>query len=130
MIKKALLPTNDLYVQFTEDELKALNIEPDDKFNFKLQDDGSVKLEKYVKLELDMAEWPREVLEFIVKESCERDISVNDVINSLLKQALEDFPSSETVKVSSQELLLEKDYLYNAQIDPSTVNADTSITNA
>ena len=54
MIKKALLPTNDLYIQFTEDELKELNMEPGDKFDFKLLDDGSVKLEKYAKLELDM----------------------------------------------------------------------------
>jgi hypothetical protein len=38
-----------------------------------------------------MEEWPREVLEMIINESCEQDISVNDVINNLLKKSLETF---------------------------------------
>jgi hypothetical protein len=87
-MKKTLQPTNDLFIQFTEDELKTLNIEPGDKFDFKLQNDGSVKLEKYVKLELDMEEWPREALEYIIKESCEQDITVNDIIVNLLEKAV------------------------------------------
>ena len=91
MIKKALLPTNDLYIQFTEDELKELNMEPGDKFDFKLLDDGSVKLEKYAKLELDMEEWSKEVLLMIIKESLDQDISANDVINNLLKESLKNF---------------------------------------
>ena len=90
-MKKALLPTNDLYMQFTEEELQTLNMKPGDKFDCKIQDDGSIKLVKYVKLELDMEEWPREVLEMIVKESCEQDISANDVINNLLKESLKNF---------------------------------------
>ena len=87
-MKKVLLPTNDLYMQFTEDELNELNMAPGDKFDCKIQDDGSIKLSKYVKLELDMEEWPRTVLENIIKESCERDISVNEVISDMLKEGL------------------------------------------
>lgn len=90
-MKKALLPTNDLYMQFTEDELNELNMAPGDKFDCKIQDDGSIKLVKYVKLELDMEEWSREVLLMIVRESCEQDISANDVINNLLKKSLKNF---------------------------------------
>jgi len=95
-MKKALLPTNDLYMQFTEDELNELNMAPGDKFDCKIQDDGSIKLEKYVKLELDMAEWSREVLLMIIKESLDQDISVNDVINKLLKKSLENFEQQST----------------------------------
>jgi hypothetical protein len=78
-------------MQFTEDELNELNMAPGDKFDCKIQDDGSIKLVKYVKLELDMEEWSREVLLMIVRESCEQDISANDVINNLLKKSLKNF---------------------------------------
>lgn len=87
-MKKALQPTGDMMIAFTEDELLELNIKQGDKFDFKLQDDGSVKLEKYVDLELDMADWPREVLEMLVKRSCEQDVSVNEVLIEILKQVI------------------------------------------
>jgi len=88
-MKKELIPTNDLYLQFTEEELAELNIVPGDKFDVKLQKDGSIKLEKYVRLELDTEDWPVELLRLLVKESCEKDVSVNDVICGLLKQGLD-----------------------------------------
>jgi hypothetical protein len=88
-MKKVLLPTNDLYLQFTEEELTELNIVPGDKFDVKLQEDGSIKLEKYVKLELDTEDWPVDLLQLLIKESCEKDISVNDVLCNLLEQALD-----------------------------------------
>jgi hypothetical protein len=88
-MKKQLEPTGDMMIRFTEDELLELNIKEGDKFDFKLQDDGSVKLDKYVDLELDMADWPREVLEMLVKRSCEQDVSVNQVLIELLKEAIQ-----------------------------------------
>ena len=97
-MKKTLLPTNDLYMQFTEEELKELNMAPGDKFDCKIQDDGSIRLEKYVKLELDMEEWPREVLQMIIKKSCEEDISVNEVISNLLRESLDNLDLQEKKK--------------------------------
>jgi hypothetical protein len=88
-MKKNLMPTGDLMIQFTEDELRQLNIAPGDKFDFKLRADGSVKLEKYVKLEIDMDDWPIELLHMLIKESCERDVSVNEVIVELAKNGLD-----------------------------------------
>ena len=87
-MKKTLESTGDMMIRFTEDELSQLNIKEGDKFDFVPQADGSIKLDKYVNLELDMAEWPREVLELIVKQSCEKDVSVNEVIISLLEEYL------------------------------------------
>ena len=87
-MKKTLEPTGDMMIRFTEDELSELNIKEGDKFDFVPQADGSIKLDKYVNLELDMAEWPREALELLVKQSCEKDISVNEVIISLLEEYL------------------------------------------
>jgi hypothetical protein len=123
--KKVLQPTNDAFIQFTEEELSSIGAGPGTKFEAKLHDDGSIELRPYVKMELDMEEWPREVLEMIVKESCEQDISANDVICNLLKDSLGmDLSDEEIVKKSSRELLLEK-----AAIDPNFTNNDTSICN-
>ena len=40
-------------------------------------------------VELEMDEWPRETLEFLIQQSCDKDISVNDVICEILKNRLE-----------------------------------------
>ena len=86
--KKTLLPTNDLYIQFTEEELSSIGAGPGTKFEAKLYDDGSIELRPYAKLEVDLEDWPREILEMIIKDSCEQDISANDVISNLLKESL------------------------------------------
>jgi hypothetical protein len=124
MIKKVLQPTNDVYIQFTEEELSAIGAGPGTKFETKIHDDGSIELRPYVGVELDMDEWPREVLEMIIKTSCEEDISANDVINKLLKESLEKYPTDENLKQAKEELLLE-----SAAIDPNFTNNDTSICN-
>jgi hypothetical protein len=84
-MKKTLEPTGDMMIRFTEDELSELNIKQGDKFDFVPQADGSIKLDKYVDLELDMAEWPRELLEMLIKRSCEQDVSINEIIINLLE---------------------------------------------
>jgi hypothetical protein len=122
--KKVLQPTNDVYIQFTEEELSSIGAGPGTKFETKLHDDGSIELRPYVKMELDMEEWPREVLEMIVKESCEQDISANDIICNLLKKSLEhlDQYSTDDLDKIKKKLLLEK-----AAIDPNFTNNDTSV---
>jgi hypothetical protein len=79
-MKKKLEPTGDLILRFNEDELLELNIKEGDKFDCKLQSDGSVLFDKYTSLELDMEDWPRELLEKLIKESCDRDMTINDLI--------------------------------------------------
>jgi hypothetical protein len=85
---KTVLPTNDVYIQFTDEEVKEFGWEKGQKFEFKTLEDGSIQLVPFVKLELDLEEWPIELLHMLIKESCDKDISVNDVINDLLKKAL------------------------------------------
>lgn len=89
-MKKILQPTGDMMISFTEEELAELNIKQGDKFDFKPQADGSVKLEKYVDLELDMTDWPVEVLQMIIKKSCEQDVTVNEVLIQLLEKAIDE----------------------------------------
>jgi hypothetical protein len=119
--KKVLQPTNDAFIQFTEEELSSIGAGPGTKFSVKHHDDGSIELRPYVKMEIEISDWPREVLEMIISDSCEQDISVNDVISNLLKKSLdhlEQYPTNED---------LEKDYLYKADIDPNFTNNDVGL---
>jgi hypothetical protein len=130
MTKKVLQPTNDAYIQFTEEELQEIGAGPGTKFSVKHHDDGSIELRPYVKMEIEISEWPREVLEMLISDSCEKDISVNDVIADLLKKSLdylEQYPTNEDLEQAKKELLLEKDYLYKSDIDPNFTNNDVGL---
>jgi hypothetical protein len=89
-IAKTILTKEDYYIQFTDEELAELNIEKGQKFTCDVHEDGSIKLTPYAKVELEMGDWPREVLELLIQESCEKDISVNDVFCDLLKEVIKD----------------------------------------
>lgn len=84
-ITKKVELTNDVCVKFTEDEMEQLNITPGDKFSVELQD-GGVLLKKFVKVEIDMSDWSREMLEHLIDISCNEDISVNEVISTTIKK--------------------------------------------
>jgi hypothetical protein len=90
MIKKTLEPTGDVCVKFTEDELAQLNIKQGDKFSIK-ETDGGILLEKFATVDIDLAEVEREILEFLIQESCDKDVSVNEVISDLLEKGLEQY---------------------------------------
>ena len=88
-IIKKLQHSTDLLITFTEEELESLGLTQGDKFSVYHQDDGSILLEKFVTLELETEEWPRHILEHLIKVSCEKDVSVNEVINDFLAEFLE-----------------------------------------
>jgi hypothetical protein len=87
MITKKVQRSEDLYIQFTDEELKSLNIEPGDKFSWEIENESLV-LKKFVSLDVDISEWSREVLEMLIVESVEKDVSVNDVICNILDKYL------------------------------------------
>jgi bifunctional DNA-binding transcriptional regulator/antitoxin component of YhaV-PrlF toxin-antitoxin module len=88
MIKKTIEPTGDVCVKFTEDELVKLNIKQGDKFSIKETDDG-ILLEKFASIELDLSEFNRDILEFLIQESCDKDISVNEVFSNIFDRIIE-----------------------------------------
>jgi len=90
MIKKTLEPTGDVCVKFTEDELAQLNIKQGDKFSIKETDEG-VLLQKFDTVDIDLSELDRELLEFLIQESCDKDISINEVISNLLEKGLDQY---------------------------------------
>jgi hypothetical protein len=89
MIKKTIEPTGDVCVKFTEEELAKLNIKQGDKFSIKETDDG-ILLEKFATIELDLSEFNRDILEFLIQESCNKDISINEVFSNILDRIIKD----------------------------------------
>ena len=90
MIKKTIQRSEDLFVQFTPEELKELNVKEGDKFSWHLTEDGGIALKKFETIDINLSDFNRDVLEFIIAESCEKDISVNEVISNILEQAVKD----------------------------------------
>jgi bifunctional DNA-binding transcriptional regulator/antitoxin component of YhaV-PrlF toxin-antitoxin module len=88
MIKKTVQRSEECFIQFTEEELSSLGIKPGDKFSLKINEDDSILMQKYVSIEIDISEWSREILEFLIDLSIKKDVSVNDVINEILEEYL------------------------------------------
>lgn len=87
---KTLKRSEELYIQFTPEELAELGWQEGDKFSWKVED-GAVKLVKYANLQLDMTDWPKELLLRLIKDSIEQDISVNELIIEILAKQIEVF---------------------------------------
>jgi len=87
---KKVLEKKELYIQFSDDEMEELGWEEGQKLSFKFDEETkAITLEPFVKMDIDISEWPIEILQFLVGESCERDISVNEVINETLLKFIE-----------------------------------------
>lgn len=84
---KKVLEKKEMYIQFSEEEMQELGWKENQKISIELKDDGIV-LKPFASIELNMDFWPREILEHLIKESCEKDVPVNDIINDTLKEML------------------------------------------
>lgn len=84
---KKILEKKEMYVQFSEEEMAELGWEENQKVSIELKD-GGILLKPFAKIELDMDLWPREFLEYLIQESCDKDVSVNDVIVKALRERL------------------------------------------
>lgn len=88
---KKIQEKKELFIQFSEEEMLELGWEEGQKLSFKFDEDTkSITLEPFVKMELDMSDWPKELFEFLVSESCEKDVSVNEIINDVLTNILKE----------------------------------------
>lgn len=86
-ICKPVKVKEDYYIEFTDEELKELKMEKGQKFSCEIKN-GGLQLTPFVKVELDMSTWDREILEFLISESCERDVSINEIINDVLEKTI------------------------------------------
>lgn len=89
MIAKTIQRSEDCFVQFSDEELQRLGLKKGDKFSWELQEDGGILLKKFATIDFDLADFDRNTLEFLISESCEKDLSVNDVISNILEKHIE-----------------------------------------
>jgi len=86
---KKVQEKKELFLQFSEEEMQEMGWEEGQKLSLDLDEDtGAITLKPFVKMEIDIGEWPRETLEFLVGESCDRDVSVNEIINEVLLDSI------------------------------------------
>jgi hypothetical protein len=83
-LTKTVQRSEDCYIQFTDEEMEQLDIKINDKFSCKIEDDGSIILEKYVPIEINFDDWNKETLVFLIQESCDKHIPVDEVIEKHL----------------------------------------------
>jgi hypothetical protein len=72
-------------IQFTDEELLELGMHKNQKFTVEVDGENTIKLIPFVKMDMDLGEFSRDVLEMLVKESAEKDVSVNQIISDVVE---------------------------------------------
>ena len=100
MIKKLQTDTIQ-FIQFTPEELEELNLEPNTKFTISEGPNKSITLTPYKKISIDLDQFDINTLQYLIKTSCEKDISVNEVIEEILQN----FLTTHSAETSSEDKL-------------------------
>lgn len=85
---KTLQEYKEYGIQFTDEELAELGMEKNQKFTVEIGEENTIKLVPFAKMDIDLAEFPRDILEMLVRESADKDVSVNQIISSVLENYL------------------------------------------
>lgn len=87
-VSKKVQVRQEYFVQFTDEEAENLNIKEGDKFSVKITDEG-ILLERYGSLEINLSDYSRETLEFLIEESIEKDIPISMVFENCLRKMVD-----------------------------------------
>lgn len=89
MIKTTVKEKKDYYIEFTDEQMKELGFEKNQKFTVKLLEDNSgLQLTPFAKIQLDLGDFDRDVLEYLISQSIEQDLPINDIISNCLESFL------------------------------------------
>jgi isopentenyldiphosphate isomerase len=89
---KTVQEKKDLFIQFSEEEMQELGWEENQKLSMHVNEEtGAITIKPWVKMEIEMDNWPKELMLFLIQESCEKDISVNEVITNVLEESLKNY---------------------------------------
>lgn len=88
-MKKIIESTNECCVRFSEEELNLLNIKEGDKFSVETLEDG-ILLKKYEELDIDLSEFSREMLEFLIVESNKSNLTISEFMENFLTNYVKD----------------------------------------
>ena len=86
---KKVQEKKELFLQFSEEEMQEMGWEEGQKLSLKFDEETkAITIEPFVKMDIDISEWDREILEYLVGESCDRDVPVNEIINESLEKMI------------------------------------------
>jgi hypothetical protein len=83
---KEVKTREEAYIEFSDEEMEQYGFKKGDKFTWKPQEDGSVFLEKWKSIEIDLNVFSKEELMMLVNHSINNDCTINDSINQILKE--------------------------------------------
>jgi bifunctional DNA-binding transcriptional regulator/antitoxin component of YhaV-PrlF toxin-antitoxin module len=87
MVKK-IKEKKELYIEFDEDEVASFGWKPGQKLSIKTDKDGFL-LQPFSTLEIDLSDFDRSTLEHLISMSCEMDVSINEVISTILENYID-----------------------------------------
>lgn len=120
-ISKKIQTRQEYFIQFTDEEAGALNIKEGDKFSIKATDEG-ILLERYGSIEIDLADFSKETLEFLIEESIGKDIPISLVIENCLRSSIAQPISPEELSSLAHSLAGNKDSSDSAQLSSKATN--------
>lgn len=82
---KTLQEYKEYGIQFTDEELVQLGMEKNQKFTVEIDSNNTIKLMPFVKVDINLDEFSRDVLEMLVKESSDKDVSVNQIVSDIIE---------------------------------------------
>jgi len=85
---KTVKEKRDLYIEFTDEEMAELGWEDNQKLSITVNEDKSISIKPWVRVDIDMSGWPKEIYELLVKRSLEEDKTVNQVIVDLIEKSI------------------------------------------
>jgi hypothetical protein len=88
MITKQIKKRETLFIEFSEEEMEELGISVKDKFVVKTENDNIV-LEKFKTIEIDLEEFSKEDLMYIIEYAHEKDITFEDAFSEILKEVVD-----------------------------------------
>lgn len=87
---KQVKTKEEMYLEFSDDELKELGIERGDKFTVDIED-GKITLTPFATLEMNLNAFSREELVELIVRSEEKNQSVSDTMVDILTEFMYDF---------------------------------------
>jgi hypothetical protein len=103
---KTVREKKDLYIEFSEEEMTELGWKENQQLSITVNEDNSIFIKPFVTMELDISNYPKEVLEYLIRLSIEQNISVNDVIIKILETFIKDEEEFNVVKKHCKTTLL------------------------
>jgi hypothetical protein len=85
---KTVKEKKELYIEFSEEEIQELGWKPQQKLSIDVDENKNIVIKPWVTIDLDTSSWPKQIFEFLVEESLEKNKTVNDIIVNLIEEAL------------------------------------------